>query len=516
MALFDWLTKKTGSETPQQTLSNQIATNYDDGALNLENSVNNFILNFDWAANNQYDLLEKYREIANYNEVDQAIEDIVNEMVSFSEDDEPVKLNLDDLEIPDSTKQKMHDAWDKISNLLRLKETIHQKARDFYIDGRLAYQKVADKDNAKKGLLDVIPLDPRYVTLVRNTVYGAQSKTIEKIEEYFIYDEKADILGKQQTKVGQQQKAFKEALQLSRESISYVTSGLVDSKTGYAISWLHKAVKPANQLRMMENALVIYRITRAPERRVFYIDVGNLPKSKAEQYLNNLKNSYRNRMSYDPENGSFKDSRHLMTMQEDFWLPRTTAGKGTEISTLPGGANLDSIEDVVYFLKRLYKALNLPLTRLESDSIMNIAGRGAEVSRDELKFSKFVSKVRKRFNMMFKDLLKTELILTNVIKENEWADIEQRIKFVYAQDMYLEERKFFEMMRDRIDLANELLPYVGKFFSHDWLRSSILRQTDDDIKQEDELIKKEKKDPRYQVEVDVDGEKAPPFISKGF
>ena len=322
------------------------------------------------------------------------------------------------------------------------------------------------------------------------------------VEEYFLYDEKASstspATGKTETQLNKKQ--YKQVLKLAKESITYITSGLVDPKTGFAISWLHKAVKPANQLRMMESALVIYRITRAPERRVFYVDVGGLPKSKAEQYMNNLKASYRNRMQYDPENGSFKDQRHLTTMQEDFWLPRTSTGKGTEVSTLPGGANLDSIEDVNYFLKRLYKALNLPISRLEQDSMVAIAGRSPEIGRDELKFSKFVSKVRKRFNMMFRDLLHTDLVLTNVIKDTEWAELEQSIHFIYAQDMYLEERKFFEMMRDRIDLAKDLEMYVGKYFSHEWIRTKIIQQTDEDIKEEDAKIKKEASDPRYKVD----------------
>lgn len=502
-SLFDWFSKKAGEEIPQSTLNNQIATSYDDGAIELENAVNNFILNFDWTANSQADQIDKYRETANYNEVDYAIEDIVNEMVSYAEDEDPIRLDLDNVDYSDAVKEKVHAAWSKISRLLQLQDTIHQKARNFYIDGRLAYQKVADPNRPKQGLLNIVELDTRYITKVRNVNYNQENNTIQSIEEYFVYDERTPT---DSTKAKQQKNAnhqFKPALKLDPASITYVTSGLVDPKTGYAISWLHKAVKPANQLRMMENALVIYRITRAPERRVFYIDVGNLPKSKAEQYLNNLKNSYRNRMTYDPEHGSFKDARHLMTMQEDFWLPRTSAGKGTEISTLPGGANLDSIEDVLYFLKRLYKALNLPASRLEQDSVMTIGGRAPEISRDELKFSKFVSKVRKRMNMAFRDLLRTELILTNVIKDTEWEELDANLKFVYAQDMYLEERKYFEMMRDRLDLAKEMQDFTGKYFSHDWVRTEVFRQTDEDVKEQDKLINSEKNVPQFQPPEDA-------------
>lgn len=504
MAMFDFLKgKKVVDELDSKTLSNQIATDFSDGALTIENAASNFIMNFDWTANTQAELIDKYREVANYNEVDFAIQDIINEMVSFGEDEDPVKIDLDDVEMSDAIKKKVHEKWEKICDLLALRDTIHQRAYNFYVDGRVAYHKVVDSNNLKRGLLNVVELDPRYVTKVRNISYNADAKTIKSIDEVFVYNENSqDEKNKRATTVNGYQ--FKEALQLSKESVTYVTSGMTDPKTGYAISWLHKAVKPANQLRMMENALVIYRITRAPERRVFYIDVGNLPKNKAEQYLSNLKNSYRNRMSYDPEAGSFKDQRHLMTMQEDFWLPRTTSGKGTEVSTLPGGANLDSIEDVNYFLRRLYKALNIPTSRLEQDSLVSIGGRDSQINRDEMKFSKFVSKVRKRFNVIFRDLLRTELVLSNIIKDTEWAELENKIKFIYAQDMYLEERKYFEMMRDRIDLANEMKEYVGKYYSHDFIRSEILRQTDSDKELNDKKIGEELSNTQFQPKEDDD------------
>jgi len=289
---------------------------------------------------------------------------------------------------------------------------------------------------------------------------------------------------------------FKTAFQLNPDSVVYVTSGLTDPKTGYAISWIHKAVKAANQLRMMENALVIYRISRAPERRIFYVDTANLPKSKAEQYLKNLKNSYRNRMSFDPESGTFKDQRHLQTMQEDYWLPRNSAGRGTEVSTLPGGSNLSDIEDVLYFQKQLYKALNIPISRLESDSMLSF-GKQSEISRDELKFSKFVSKIRKRFNLAFLDLLKTELILTKVITIKEWDQICHKIKFRYAQDMYLEESRQSEMIRDRLELLRDLNDYAGKYFSHRYIREEILKQTEQEMENMDKEIADESKNEQY-------------------
>lgn len=506
MSMFDFLKKfAVTDEVPQQALSNQIAVDFNDGALAIDSPVNGFVMNFDWAANSQAELLSKYREVANYNEVDYAVQDIINEMVSFGEDDEPVELDLNDVELSDAIKDKIHASFEKIANIMSLKDTIHQRAYNFYVDGRLAYQKVVDSKNIKRGIINIVELNPAFVTKVRNIQYNTELKTIDGVEEYFLYDEKHDDRETSKSQAGVNTKQFKAALQLTGESVTYVTSGLTDPKTGYAISWLHKAIKPANQLRMMENALVIYRISRAPERRVFYIDVGNLPKSKAEQYLNNLKNSFRNRMTYDPEAGNFKDQRHLTTMQEDYWLPRTSSGKGTEVSTLPGGQSLGEIDDILYFLKRLYKALNVPTSRLDNDSQMSFGSQDTQINRDELKFSKFVSKVRKRFNMMLRDILRTDLVLTKVITEADWAAIDHNMKFVYAQDMYLEERKYFEMQRDRLELAGEMLPYIGKYYSHEYVRTQILRQTDDEIAEMDKAIKKEKSVAQYKIVLDADG-----------
>ena len=502
-----WLgSKKLSVDNTSEIRGNQIATDYTDGALQIEDSVNSYILNFDWTSNNQAQLIDTYREVAQYNEVDFAIEDIVNEMVSFAEDEDPVTLDLTDIDsedLSDKIKERVMERWESIAKIMKLSESIHRRSKQFYIDGRLAYQKVIDKNSSKKGIINIVELDVRNITKVRNVMYDQSTATIQDVEEYFVYDETK--LAQKDTKnntAGQTQARHKDVMRLNKESITYVTSGMTEPNNGWAISWLHKAVKPANQLNMMENALVIYRISRAPERRVFYVDVGNLPKAKAEQYLQNLKNSYRNKMSYDPESGKFKDQRHLQTMQEDFWMPRNSSGKGTEVTTLQGGANLGDIEDVQYFLRRLYKALNIPLSRLENDSIASIGGRATEINRDELKFSKFVSKVRKRFNIMFKDILRTDLVLTGILTAEEFSNIEGKLKFVYAQDMYLEERKFFEMTRDRLDLANEMMPYVGRFYSNEFIRKEILRQTDVIIEEIDKQIGKEKSVDQYQIPVD--------------
>ena len=508
MAIFgDFLEKISFSnkKEEEQIQSNQIATDLDDGAIQVDaDAVTNFAINLDWSYNNQAELINHYREVANYNLVDYAIEDIIGEMVSFDEDDDPVELDLSDIEeLSDNIKDKVYESWYKISSILDLRSTIHRRAKSFYIDGRLAYQKVIDAKKPNLGILSTVELDTRAVTKYRSVQYDDQRSVIKGYDEYYIYDESATMKNSKKQETDKTSK-YKTALKLDPNSITYVTSGLTDMATGYAISWLHKAVKPANQLRMMENALVIYRITRAPERRIFYVDTSNLTKSKAEQYIRNLKNSYRNRMSFDPESGTFKDQRHLQTMQEDYWLPRNSNGKGTEVSTLPGGQNLSDIDDILYFQKQLYKALNIPISRLESDSMLSL-GKSAEISRDELKFGKFVSKIRKRFNLMFLDLLKTDLILTKVIDAKEWDEIEHQIKFKYALDMYLEETKQTEILRDRLELVRDMSDHIGKYFSNRFVREEILKQTEEDLKAMDEEIQSERDNEQYYPKEDKGG-----------
>lgn len=489
---------KFTSSREEESYSNQIAIENEDGSMLIEpGAFSEYYINLDWSYNSQAQLIDTYRDIASFTLVDYAIEDITNEMVSFSEDENPIEIdlsNIDDDTLSKNIKDKIYDAFDKITTILDLKQTIHRRARNFYIDGRLAYQKVINQKKPSNGLVNVIELDTRYITKVKNVEYDKENKVITGVSEFFIYDESTDK--EKKTKNVDKNTLYKTALQLDPKTITYVTSGLTDPKTGYAISWLHKAVKPANQLRMMENSLVIYRITRAPERRMFYVDTSNMPAKKAEQYLRSLKNNYRNRMSFDPDSGSFKDKRHLQTMQEDYWLPRNSNGRGTEVSTLPGGQNLSEIEDILYFQKQLYKALNIPISRLEPDAIVQL-GRQAEISRDELKFSRFVSKVRKRFNMMLLDLLKTELILTKVITAKEWDEIEQKIEFTYALDQYLEESKQSELLRDRLDLLNQIEPFVGKYVSHEYVRKEVLRQSESDIEKIDKEIANEKTNPQF-------------------
>ena len=735
---------------------NTLALDRSDGAIELDNYTNSYMMNTSFTYNSQAELIEMYREVANYSMVDYAVEDIINETISFLDDESPITLDLTDIDkdlLSDNLKEKVYESWEVIDNMLELSETIHRRARSFYVDGRVAYQKVVDVNNISKGLQDVIELDVKYVSKFRNIQYSEQNKTITGYKEYFIYDEN---IPNAKTKKETDKKLKKDrTFELDKDLIVYVTSGLTDSKTGYAVSWLHKAVKPANQLRMMENSLVIYRITRAPERRVFYVDTSGMQTSKAREFLTNLKNSYRNRMSFDPTTGTFKDQKHMMTMQEDFWLPRNSNGKGTEVDTLAGGclsmdtkvslldgrelsiadikyemdqgkilwtystnpengevvpgviswagvthesakvmrltldngeqitctpdhkfpvygkgflradelsinesmiplyrkkenisefkkldyeqyfdnkskkwiythrmvadylrddvveeyiyesndegfsvrhhkdfnrhnndpqnlcfmgwkdhqklhsdygfsreagllgteaarnkklniksvhnhrivnieylddpiqvgtltidleekyhnyhtfalscgiftknSNLDEIADVIYFQKELYKALNVPMSRLDPESNISF-GRQSEISRDELKLSKLCSKIRKRMNMIWLDLLETQLILTKVITVAEWKNIKSKIKFKYSQDLYIEEMKKMELLNGRIATAKEMNEFVGKYFSHDFMRKEVLHQTEQEIEEQDKLMLKEKSDPKYKVE----------------
>lgn len=483
--------------------TNQLSYERRDGIVNVSGMhLNNFTpYNFAPQAKELEALINTYREIAAYPTVDSAIDDIVNEMVSFDENEDPVTLDLSDVEVSDSIKEKVHDAWIKITNLLDLNTSIHQRAKQFYIDGRLAYQKIIDTSSPTKGLQDIIELDVKYVTKVRE-VDRDKDGTIKSSKEYILMEVPIANDGT----VNTEKKTYK----LDTASIAYVSSGIVDANTGLPLSNLNKAIKPVNNMAMMENAVIIYRITRAPERRIFYVDVAGMPTHKAESHLRNLRNEFRNKMLFDPTTGKTKDTKWFQPMQEDLWLPRTAAGRGTEVSTLAGGQNLGDIEDVEYFRRELYKQLNVPMSRYSNDSGIQL-GRAAEISRDELKFAKFVSSIRKLFNKMFIDLLKSELVLTNVINVDEWEELfNNKIRFIYTQDVYIEEQKNCELLRERLELLGMAQPYIGMYFSHEYVRRDILQQTDDVLESEDMLIANEKDIEQYQHQIDADGNPTTP------
>ncbi len=423
----------------------------------------------------QYDLIKRYRNISQQPECDSAIEDIVSEAIAANELDAPISVSLDGLNVSSNVKKRIRQEFDRVLQLLQFQEKGHDIFRRWYVDGRVFYHKVIDKKDPRKGITELRYIDPNKIKKVREKISGRPNplngvSEKQKTEEYYIYSETGVMSGGQNDS----------GLKITKDSISYCPSGLIDQTKGSVLSYLHKAIKPVNQLRMIEDSLVIYRISRAPERRIFYIDVGNLPKIKAEQYLKDVMNRYRNKLVYDASTGEIRDDRNQMSMLEDFWLPRREGGRGTEITTLPGGSNLGEIDDIVYFQRKLYRSLNVPISRMEAESNFSL-GRSTEITRDELKFTKFVQRLRKKFTILFHDILKTQLILTGVIAEEEWDAMKEHIAYDFLQDGHFAELRDAEILRERIEMLGSLEPYVGNFFSKRWVQKNVLRQTDEEI-----------------------------------
>ena len=417
------------------------------------------------------ELIFKYRDISQHTECDAAVEDIVNESIVSDDDSSPVSLIMDDLDQPDRIKKMMSEEFENIVAMLNMNWYGHDIFRRWYVDGRLYYHKIIDESNPKNGLIELRSIDPTKIRKVRELKKEKDPKTGAEIiigaSEYFIFQN--DSLGNKS-----------QGLKIAKDSITYVTSGLLDPSRKRILSHLHKALKPVNQLRMMEDSLVIYRLARAPERRIFYIDVGNLPKGKAEEYLRNIMAKYRNKMVYDAETGDMKDDKKHMSMLEDFWLPRREGGRGTEISTLPGGENLGQIDDIEYFRRKLYKSLNVPSGRLEQEQQFNL-GRSTEISRDELKFQKFINRLRKKFSALFIDILKTQLILKGIVTEDEWETIRSDISVDFLKDNHFSELKDAELLRERLGTLREIDEYAGRYYSVEWIRKNVLMQTEEDI-----------------------------------
>ena len=431
-------------------------------------------LDMEVTAKNDIDLIKRYREIAQHPECDMAIEDIINEVIVSDERDASVSVSLDKLMISDNIKMKVRDEFDEVLRLLNFDEKGHDIFRRWYVDGRIYFHKVIDPKSPRKGLTEIRYIDPRKIKKVREVAKKRDNKgkgveVMETTAEWFVYNEKG--ISSANSNAG---------LKIASDSITYVTSGVIDQTKNMVMGHLHKAIKPTNQLRMIEDAVVIYRIVRAPERRIFYVDVGNLPKVKAEAYLRDVMARYRNKLVYDAATGEIRDDRKHMSMLEDFWLPRREGAKGTEVSTLSGGQNLGEISDVEYFQKKLYQSLNVPMSRLDSDNGFNM-GRAAEITRDELKFTKFVARLRKRFTGVFNDILKTQLVLKGIITIEDWSRIKEHIQYTFLKDGYFAELKNAEILRERLSLAQEVSPYVGKYYSVEYVRKHILQQTDEDI-----------------------------------
>jgi hypothetical protein len=446
----------------------------------------------------EHDLMRRYREMALHPEVDNAIEDVVNEAIVSDLNDSPVEIELSNLNASESLKKIIRSEFKYIKDLLQFDKKCHEIFRNWYVDGRVYYHKVIDLDNPTEGIKEIRHMDAmkvKYMRVLRkekgtdlriaqNYVPGRNNQISLKdpeIDEFFAFspDLKATTANAQKT------------IKIAPDAVTYITSGLVDRNKHLTLSYLHKAIKGLNQLRMIEDALVIYRLSRAPERRIFYIDVGNLPKVKSEQYLRDVMNRYRNKLVYDANTGEIRDDRKHMSMLEDFWLPRREGGRGTEISTLPGGQNLGELADIEYFQKKLYRALNVPESRIAGSGDGFNLGRTAEIQRDELKFNKFVGRLRKRFSNVFLDLLKTQLILKNIVTPEDWEVLSEHIQFDYLKDNHFSELKENEMITSRVTLASQVEPYLGKYYSVEYVRRHVLRQTDEEIREIDKQIDQE-------------------------
>ena len=450
----------------------------------------------------EFDLIKRYREMALHPECDSAIEDIVNEAIVSDTNDSPVEIELSNLNASDGIKNKIRQEFKHILSLLDFDKKSHEIYRNWYVDGRLYYHKVIDLKSPHEGIQELRYIDAmkmRYVRqqkkkegdrfrLANMSNDNPMEYEFPEIEEYFIYNPKMTYPTTNPSALG-----GTGGIKMTKDSVTYCTSGLVDRNKGSTLSYLHKAIKSLNQLRMIEDSLVIYRLSRAPERRIFYIDVGNLPKIKAEQYLRDVMMRYRNKLVYDANTGEIRDDKKFMAMLEDFWLPRREGGRGTEISTLPGGQNLGEITDIEYFKKKLYRSLNVPPSRMDGEGGFNL-GRSSEILRDEVKFSKFVARLRKRFSYMFHDMLRTQLILKNVITPEDWEIMSEHIQYDFLYDNHFAELKDAELLNERLNMVQIAEPYVGKYFSQDYVRRKILRQTDEEILEQDKIIKKEIKD----------------------
>lgn len=464
-------------------------------------------VDIDAAARNESDLISRYREISKYPDCDTAIEEIVTEAIAAIDSEAPVTINLDDLELPKRIKDSIREEFDEICSLLDFKDRAHDIFRRWYIDGRLYYQKVINPSTTNRGIIELRYIDPRKIRKVREVKKNKLDNGVEVVqtmEEYFIYNEKGLNYSP-----GANPTTANSGVRISPDAIAFCPSGLLDLDRNLIEGYLHKAIKPVNQLKMMADSLVIYRLSRAPERRIFYIDVGNLPKVKAEQYMKDIMARYRNKIVYDSATGEIKDDRKFMTMLEDFWLPRREGGRGTEITTLPGGENLGQIADIEYFQNKVYQSLNVPLSRFQQQSGFNF-GRAAEISRDEMKFAKFVSRLRRKFNVLFDDLLSTQLILKKIITPEDWASIKEKINYEYAQDQYYQEIKDAENLRNRIDVLNQMSPYVGVYFSKNYVRKEILKLTDDQIEQ----IEKENEEEPPQIQAGMPGSEQAMALSR--
>jgi hypothetical protein len=484
--LFGFEISKKGEEKQQETIKSFAPPVQEDGAMEVAagGSYGTYV-DLEGSAKSEGELVTRYREMAMQPECDTAVEDIVNEAIVVTSS-APVNIVLDDIDQPKALKDRIREEFSNVCKLLEFNAVAYDIFRQWYIDGRLYYHIMIDEKKPRDGIKELRKIDPRKIKKVREKMSELDRRTNTKIEkgyqEYYIYHPRGITAQSNQS-----------AVKISKDSICHVTSGLLDSNNKMVLGYLHKAIKPLNQLRTLEDATVIYRLSRAPERRIFYIDVGNLPKMKAEQYLADMMAKHKNKLVYDASSGEVRDDRKFMTMMEDFWLPRREGGRGTEITTLPGGQNLGEMDDVDYFRRKLYKSLNVPITRMESEGQFNL-GRSSEVTRDELKFTRFIERLRARFTHLFDNLLEIQLVLKGVINRKQWKELREDLYYDFPHDNYFTELKNAEVLTERLRLLTEMDEYIGKFYSVNWVRKNILQMSEEEIRDMDKQIKKEESD----------------------
>ena len=495
--LFGFTISKTKEEKDSETIKTFVPPAHDDGAVEVAaGGVYGTYVDLEGTSKSEGDLVSRYRTMAMQPECDSAIEDIVNEAVVI-DDAVPLDIKLDYLEYSDNIKNKIREEFHNVLKLLEFNARGYDIFKQWYIDGRLYYHIMVSEKKPREGIKELRKIDPRKIKKVREKITATDPRTKVVVEkgynEYYVYYAKG-VPGAGTGTSG---------IRVAKDAVCHVTSGLVDPNNQFVLGYLHKAIKPLNQLRMLEDATVIYRLSRAPERRIFYIDVGNLPPAKAEEYLANMMAKYKNRLVYDATTGEVRDDRKFMTMLEDFWLPRREGGRGTQIDTLPGGTNLGEMDDVDYFRRKLYKSLNVPVTRMEAENQFNL-GRATEITRDELKFTKFIKRLRNRFTHLFDNLLEIQLVLKGIINRKDWAKIRENISFEFSHDNYFAELKEAEIIRERLNLASEIDQFVGKYYSLGWIRKNVLQMTEEEIEDMDKEIKAEEEDPDSPMSDDED------------
>ena len=478
----------TSIETDSPGQRSFVAPDSYDGTYTLETGgVFGTMMDFAGSVRDENQLIAQYRNMSLFPEVDQAIEDIVNESIIMDEDKKPVKLDLDRVDLSENIKNKIYSEYDNILRLLKFHTHAYDIFRRWYVDSKVYYHIIIDNETPQKGIKELRAINPLNIKKIQKVkkeqkhIGVNRVPFVKSVEEFYVYTD---------TSKGALNPTPTTGIRIAVDSVCYNHSGVVDSNTKRIVGYLQKAIRPLNMLRQIEDAVVIYRISRAPERRIFYIDVGNLPKQKAEQYIKGIMNRYRNKVTYDATTGQITDGRDHLHMLEDFWLPRREGGRGTEITTLEGGQNLGEMEDVEYLLKKVYRSLNVPVSRMEAENGFNM-GRSAEITRDEVKFNKFIDKLRLRFSNMFLSLLRVQLLLKGIMSEDDWKTIEPDIHFSYNKDSYFSELKESEIMRDRLELLSQADEYIGKYYSVDWIRRNILHQSEEEIVEIDAEIQKE-------------------------